>query len=247
MTMDGETTVAVVKDEPVHVLNGRTRLVVGRIPCVGVITDAEIRVRDAAKTTPLGVVARVDGGVFIDRKDGRCTLGLAVEEAAEAARKSAAELTALAERVRRIKEVRAKHPIREKRARKAVEQEMLGRAADRKAGRTRAKEIADCRMTRCIYDAAELKRRILNGEKWDLGEAKVFHGLSRRANLVAGLAAGSLFKQRFVANGHWVRAEFFGECVGKWVCCKNHKYKTATAEGAAELARLLTRFVQSNH
>lgn len=239
---DGATTAFIPCGEKVYATAARACLVVNGIPCVGVTTDAEIKICEG-KRPSLGQASTVlHDTVVFDRKDSRLSFTDNRESAVEKARRACSAASKMAEKLRRIKEVRARHPKLLKKEQDRMRAELLKQAEDRKAGRMRAREIADRRFAEHVYYTCMKYKMGLGLVAWDSSDYKFFDGESVEgpASIMAMTAVSNTlpYPERFVRKGRRVIREFF--FVDKWIVATT--VSMATEHGAEHLVEVLNSF-----
>ena len=240
---DGATTAFIPCGEKVYVTAARTCLVVNGTPCIGVTTDAGIIKICEGKRPSLGQVSKVrPTTVVFDRKDSRLSFTDSIESAVEKAREACSAASAMVERLHRIKEIRAKHPKLLKKEQDRMRTEFLKRSEDRKAGRLRAREIADRRFAEHVYYTCMKYKMGLGLVAWDSSDYKFFDGESVEgpASIMAMTAVSNTlpYPERFVRKGRRVIREFF--FVDKWIVATT--VSMATEHGAEHLIEVLDSF-----
>ena len=241
---DGAATAFIPAGEKVFVTAARTCLVANGIPCVGVTTDAELKVCEG-KRPSLGQASTVlHDTVVFDRKKSRLSFMDSRDSAVEKARKACSAASEMVTKLRRIKEIRANHPKLLKKEQALMRAEFLKRSEDRKAGRLRAREIADRRFTERVYYTCMKYKMGLRQIAWDLPVYKFFDGESIEgpaSNLaIAAVTTTVTLPERFVRKGRCVTREFCG--LNKWLTADNSTVKMATEHGAEHLIEVLNSF-----
>lgn len=233
--------------EKVYVTAARTCLVANGVPCVGVTTDAEIKICEG-KRPSLGQASTVlHNTVVFDRKDSRLSFTDNRESAVEKARRACSAASKMAEKLHHIKEIRAHHPKLLKKEQDRMRAEVLKRSEDRKAGRLRAREIADCRFATRVYHTCVFHKMSLGLTPWDM-ETYRYHSEQAIKNgpakmmAVAAVSPGSLtlYPERFTAHGRQVIAEFYSPILEQWI--KIRSLKMASEHGAEHLVEILNSF-----
>lgn len=243
---DGATTAFIPAGEKVFVTAARTCLVANGIPCVGVTTDAELKVCEG-KRPSLGQASMVrPTTVVFDRKDSRLSFTDNIESAIEKARKACSAASEMVTRIRRIKEIRANHPKLLKKEQALMRAEFLKRSEDRKAGRLRAREIADLRFATRVYHTCVAHKMGLGLTPWDT-EGYHYHrkqsvkdGPAAMMAIAAVSPAGSICPERFTAHGRRIIAEFYSTVLERWVTARS--LKMASEHGAEHLVEVLDSF-----
>lgn len=239
---DGVVKTFIPAGEKVFVTAARTCLVANGIPCVGVTTDAELKVCEG-KRPSLGQASKVrPTTVVFDRKDSRLSFTDNVESAVEKAREACSAASKMVAQINRIKEIRAHHPKLLKKEQALMRAEFLKRSEDRKAGRMRAREIADRRFTERVYYTCMKYKMGLGQIAWDSSDYKFFDGESVEgpASIMAMTAVSNTVPdpERFVRKGRRVVREFF--YVDKWIVATT--VSMATEHGAEHLVEVLDSF-----
>ena len=238
---DGAVRAFIPAGEKVYVTTARTCLIVNGTPCVGVTTEAKIKICEG-KRPSLGQASMVSPStVVFDRKASKLSFMDSRDSAVEKARKACAAASEMATRLRRIKEIQAKHPRILKKEQDRMRAELLKRAEDRKAGRMRAREIADRRFTEHVYYTCLKYKMGLGLMTWDSSDYKFFDGESVEgpASIMAMTAVSNTlpYPERFVRKGRRVIREFF---VDKWIVATT--VSMATEHGAEHLVEVLNSF-----
>lgn len=243
---DGATTAAFIPaGEKVFVTAARTCLVANGIPCIGVTTDAEVKICEG-KRPSLGQASMVlHDTVVFDRKESRLSFMDSRDSAVEKARKACSAASKMAAQINRIKEIRAKHPKLLKKEQGRMRAEVLKRSEDRKAGRMRAREIADLRFTGRVYHACMAHKMGLGLTPWD---TEGYHYHRKQAvndgpavmMAVAAVSPGSIHPERFTAYGRRIVAEFYSTVLGRRITALS--LKMASEHGAKRLVEVLNSF-----
>lgn len=243
---DGATTTTFIPcGEKVFVTAARTCLVANGTPCVGVTTDAEIKVCEG-KRPSLGQVSRVRSNtVVFDRKDSRLSFTDNVESAVGKARKACTATSKMVEMLHRIKEIRAKHPRLLKKEQARMRAEALMRAEAHKTGRMRAREIADIRFATRVYSTCVAHKMGLGLTPWDTEtfnyhHKQAFEEGSAKMMATAAVSRGISYPVRFAAHDRRVITEFYSAVLGRWLVVKS--LKMATNYGAKYLVEVLDSF-----
>lgn len=242
---DGAIMTFIPAGEKVYATAARTCLVVNGIACVGVTTDAEIKICEG-KRPSLGQASKVlTTTVVFDRKESRLSFTDSLESAVEKARKACSATSKIAAELRRIKEIRAKHPRILKKEQDRMRAEVLKRSEDRKAGRLRAREIADCRFATRMYHTCVAHKMGLGLTPWDTENYRYHREQAIKdgpAMMMAGAAVspGLMHPERFTAHGRRVVSEFYSGILGRWVIARS--LKMATEHGAKHLVEVLDSF-----
>lgn len=242
---DGATTTFLPAGEKVFVTAARTCLVANGATCVGVTTDAEIKICEG-KRPSLGQASRVSPStVIFNRKNSVLSFMDNTESAVEKARKACTAAHIMVEKLRRIKEIQAKHPKLLKKDQDHMRTEFLKRAEDRKAGRMRAREIADCRFTTRVYHTCVAHKMGLGLTPWDTENYRYHREQAIKdgpAMMMAGAAVspGLMHPERFTAHGRKVVSEFYSTVLGRWVMVRS--LKMASEHGAKHLVEVLNSF-----
>lgn len=244
---DGAVRTFIPCGEKVYATAARTCLVVNGTPCVGVTTEAEIKICEG-KRPSLGRASTVlHDTVVFDRKASKLSFTDNLESAVEKARKACSTASAMVERLHRIKEVRARHPKLLKKEQDRMRAEVLKRSEDRKAGRLRAREIADRRFAERVYHTCVIHKMGLGLTPWDMenyryhSEQAIKDGPAKMM-AVAAVSPSSLtmYPERFTAHGRWVIAEFYSTVFERWL--KIRSLKMASEHGAKHLVEVLDSF-----
>ena len=239
---DGATTTFLPTGEKVYVTAARTCLVANGVPCIGVTTDADIKICEG-KRPSLGKASKVrPTTVVFDRKDSRLSFTDNIESAIEKAREACSAASKMVEKLHHIKEIRAKHPRLLKKEQALMRAEFLKRSEDRKAGRLRAREIADRRFAEHVYYTCMKYKMGLGQIAWDSSDYRFFDGESVEgpASIMAMTAVSNTvpYPERFVTRGRRVVREFF--FVDKWIVATT--VSMATEHGAEHLVEVLDSF-----
>lgn len=242
---DGATTAFIPRGEKVYATAARTCLVVNGTPCVGVTTDAEIKICEG-KRPSLGQASTVlHDTVVFDRKDSRLSFTDNRESAVEKAREACTAAHIMVEKLHRIKEIRAKHPKLLKKEQDRMRAEFLKRSEDRKAGHMRAREIADIRFATRVYSTCVAHKMGLGLTPWN---TEVFQYHSEQAikdgpaKMMAtrAVSRGISYPVRFAAHGRRVITEFYSTVLERWLVAQS--LKMATEHGAKHLVEVLDSF-----
>lgn len=244
---DGATTTFLPAGEKVFVTAARTCLVANGAPCVGVTTDAEIKICES-KRPSLGQASTVlHDTVVFDRKNSRLSFTDNRESALEKAREACTAAHIMVEKLRHIKEVRAKHPKLLKKEQDRMRAEFLKRAEDRKAGRMRAREITDRRFAERMYHTCVIHKMGLGLVSWDMEtyryhREQAFNDGPAIMMAIASVSPSSLtmYPERFTAHGRKVVSEFYSTILERWVTVR--VLKMATEHGAEHLVEVLNSF-----
>lgn len=243
---DGAIMAFIPCGEKVYVTAARTCLVVNGSPCVGVTTDAEIKICEG-KRPSLGQASRILTGttVVFNRKESRLSFTDNLDSAVEKARKACSATSKMAAELRRIKEIRAHHPKLLKRNQALMRAEFLKRSEDRKAGRLRSREIADRRFATRMYHTCVAHKMGLGLIPWDTENYRYHREQAIKdgpAMMMAGAAVspGLMYPERFTAHGRKVVSEFYSTVLGRWVI--GQSIKMATEHGAKHLVEMLDSF-----
>lgn len=243
---DGATTAFLPRGEKVFVTAARTCLVVNGVPCIGVTTDAELKVCEG-KRPSLGQASMVlHDTVVFDRKESRLSFMDSRDSAVEKAREACSAASKMAAQINRIKEIRAKHPKLLKKEQDRMRTEFLKRSEDRKAGRMRAREIADLRFATQVYHACVAHKMGLGLTPWDTenyryhSEQAIKDGPAAMMAVAAVSPAGSICPERFTAHSRRIVAEFYSTVLGRWVTARS--LKMASEHGAEHLVEVLNSF-----
>lgn len=243
---DGVVKTFIPAGEKVYVTAARTCLVVNGAPCLGVTTDAEIKICEG-KRPSLGQASRVrPNTVVFDRKDSRLSFTDNVESAIEKARKACSAASKMAAQLHRIKEIRAHHPKLLKKEQDRMRTEFLKRSEDRKAGHLRAREIADLRFATRVYHTCVAHKMGLGLAPWDTEnyryhrEQAIKDGPAALMAVAAVSPAGSICPERFTAHGRRIIAEFYSTVLERWVTARS--LKMASEHGAEHLVEVLDSF-----
>lgn len=233
--------------EKVFVTAARACLVANGLPCLGVTTDAEVKICEG-KRPSLGQASRVrPTTVVFDRKNSRLSFTDNVESAIEKARKACSAASEMVTKLHRIKEIRAKHPKLLKKEQDRMRTEVLKRSEDRKAGRMRAREIADLRFATRVYHACVAHKMGLGLTPWETenyryhSEQAIKDGPAKMMAVAAVSPSGlTMYPERFTAHGRKVVSEFYSTVLGRWVTTRS--LKMASEHGAEHLVEVLTSF-----
>ena len=243
---DGATTTFLPTGEKVYVTTARTCLVANGIPCIGVTTDADIKICEG-KRPSLGQASMVlHDTVVFDRKKSRLSFMDSRDSAVEKARKACSATSEMVTKLHRIKEIRAKHPKLLKKEQDRMRAEFLKRSEDRKAGRLRAREIADLRFATQVYHACVAHKMGLGLTPWDTEnyryhrEQAIKDGPAAMMAIAAVSPAGSICPERFTAHGRRIIAEFYSTVLERWVTARS--LKMASEHGAEHLVEVLDSF-----
>lgn len=242
---DGAVRTFVPAGEKVYATAARTCLIVNGTPCVGVTTDAEVKICEG-KRPSLGRASMVlHDTVVFDRKNSTLSFTDNLESAVEKARKACSAASAMVERLHRIKEVRARHPKLLKKEQDRMRAEVLKRSEDRKAGRLRAREIADRRFAERVYHTCVVHKMGLGLIPWGMencryhSEQAIKDGPARMM-VAAAVSSGITYPERFTAHGRRVIDEFYSTVLERWITIRS--LKMASEHGAEHLVEVLNSF-----